>query len=379
MRRRRILDTIPTSWYTARTEVEVRGMRVERFQAHHLSLPLAAARRTGTHFFDTVDYVLLELEAEGLTGLARRQAESIRAMMVDLAEQIVGEDTWRVRGIWQELWTRINFIGQAGPPVMALTAIDTALWDLRAQEARMPLYRMLGAARSEVPVYATGGWLSESSEQLIEEGLAIKERGFAGFKIKVGHPDWRVDVERVRLLREAVGNDLRIMADANQAWSVKDAIRAGRGFEEYEVAWLEEPVSVHDIEGSAEVAARQGIPVAVGETIFTRRGLLPLLEARTSEFLVLHLSRSGGPTEFMRMAALADTYDRSFSTITFTEVCAHLVAACPNGQYVEYLPGWTDNLFEGAPPIVNGCIALSDVPGVGFTFSPDAKRQYGID
>lgn len=358
-------------------------MRIERFHTYHLSFPLAASRRTGTHSFDAVDYVLLEVEAEGLTGigyawtLARRQAESIRAMMVDLAECVVGEDSGRVRGIWQDLWQRINFIGQAGPPVMALTALDTALWDLRSQEAGMPLYRMLGATRQEVPIYATGGWLSNSHDQLIEEGLALKAQGFGAFKIKVGHRDWRIDVERVRLLREAVG-DMRIMVDANQAWSVKDAIRAGEGFEEYGIDWLEEPVSVHDVAGTAEVAAAIGVPVASGETVFTRQGLLPLLEAHAGDVLVLHLLRSAGPTEFMQMASLADTYHRSFSTITFTEICAHLVAACPNGQYVEYLPGWAEWLFDGAPSIRNGYIKLTDKPGLGFAFSSEAKKRYGI-
>lgn len=359
-------------------------MRVERFRTHHLPFPLAAARRTGTHSFDTVDYVLLELEAEGLVGigyawtLARRQAESIRAMMVDLAECVIGEDIGRVRGIWQDLWHRTNFIGQAGPPIMALTALDTALWDLRSQEAGMPLYRMLGAVRQEIPIYVTGGWLSDSHEQLIEEGLALKEQGVGAFKIKVGHMDWRIDVERVRRLRDAVG-DMRIMVDANQAWTVKDAIRAGEGFEEYGVFWLEEPVSVHDVRGTAEVAAAIGVPVASGETVFTRRGLLPLLEAHAGDVLVLHLLRSGGPTEFMQMASLADTYHRTFSTITFTEIGVHLVAASPNGQYVEYLPGWTDWLFEGAPPVRNGCIRLPDRSGLGFTFSEEAKQRYGID
>lgn len=359
-------------------------MRVERFRTYHLSLPLASARRTSLHSFHSVDYVLLEMEAEGLVGigyawtLARRQAEVVRAMMVDLAECVIGEDTGRVRGIWQDLWHRINFIGQSGPPVMALTALDTALWDLRSQEVGISLCRMLGGTRDQVPVYATGGWLSDSHEQLIEEGLSLKEQGFAGFKIKVGHSDWRIDVERVRQLREAVG-DMRIMVDANQVWTVKEAIRAGEGFGDYGVSWLEEPVSVHDVEGSAAVAAAIRVPVATGETVYTRRGLHPLLKARAGDILVLHLLRSGGPTEFMQMASLVDTYNLSFSTITFTEICAHLVAACPNGQFVEYLPGWTDELFEGAPPIDHGCIKLSDTAGLGFTFSNEAKQRYKID
>jgi L-alanine-DL-glutamate epimerase-like enolase superfamily enzyme len=360
-------------------------VRVEAFRTYHLSLPQPAARRTGGHAFDSVDYVLLELEAEGLTGIGyawalnRRHAEAIRSMLVDLTEFVIGEDTGRVHGIWQDLWNRINFIGQAGPPVMALTALDTAIWDLRAQEARMPLHRMLGSTRDTVQVYATGGWLSDTPDRLVEEGLLIKAQGFAGFKIKVGHPDWRIDVQRVRTLREAVGNTLRIMVDVNQAWSVKDAIQAGRAFEEYDIAWLEEPVSVHDIEGSANVADAVRIPVAVGETVFTRRGLIPLLRAGSGDVLVLHLLRSGGPTEFMRMAALAEAYHLRFSTITFTEICAHLVSACPNGEFVEYLPGWTDELFDHAAVIAGGSIALSTTPGLGFTFSEEAKQRYQVD
>jgi mandelate racemase len=322
------------------------------------------------------------MEAEGGTGIghaytfAPNQAESIRVLIEDLAETLIGQELTDVRRIWHDLWIRINFIGQSGPPVMALAAIDTALWDLLAQQARLPLYRLLGAHRDRLPVYASGGWLSYSAGELVEDALRFREAGYRHYKIKVGSPDWRQDLERVRAIRKAVGDDLVLMVDANQGWDEATAIQAGRALEQEGVSWFEEPVPVQDLSGSARIAAALEVPVATGETVFTRHGFLPLIEARAGDVLMPDLMRCGGPTEYMQVVALADAYQLPVSSHTFTEVSAHLMAAAPNCMLVEYIPGWWDDLFEGAPEIHDGFVHLPDRPGLGFRFAPDAMVRH---
>lgn len=360
-------------------------MLIESLKTYHVSLPLERPLTTGIHNFTSIENVLLEIGAEGLTGIgyafafAPWQARAIRAMVTDLAETLIGQDVMDIRGHWQKMWWRINFVGQAGPPVMALAAVDTALWDLLAQKAGMPLYRVLGAVRSDMPVYATGGWLSYPIDDLAQEGVEFKNQGHTHYKIKIGFQDWKKDVERVRILRQAVGDEMNIMVDVNQAWNVEASILAGREFERYNVCWYEEPVAVQDIKGSARIAAALDVPIATGETVFTRYGFLQLINEHAADILMPDLMRCGGVTEFMQVAALAEAHQIPVSSHTFTEVSAHLMAACTNGTLVEYIPGWWDELFEDAPVVKQGKIYLSDRPGLGFKFSRETIKQRSVD
>lgn len=338
----------------------------------------------GTFEFEALEHVLLELDVGEAIGIGyafafeRRQAEAIRKMIVDLAETLLDQPVDQVRAIWQRLWTRITYIGQAGPPVMALSAIDTALWDLLAQAAGQPLYRLLGADRSSLPVYVTGGWLGVSKAELVEEALIVLERGIPRFKLKVGHADWRTDLDRVAHLREHVPG-VELMVDANQAWSVPEAIAAGRALAELGVSWLEEPVAVDDLEGSARVAAALDLPVASGESLFTSREFRRLIDAGAADVLMPDLMRSGGPTEFMRIATLAEARQMPVSSHLFPEISCHLMAATRNATVVEVVPEWSEGIFDTPPRIEGGHIHAPDRPGLGFRFSPQAVHDFSIE
>ena len=350
-------------------------MIVREIRTYHVSLPLRRRLVSGIHDFVSVENILLEIDTGDAVGLGHAyaftpgQANAIRELVVDLAETLVGLEAWPVRHHWAQLWKRINFIGHAGPPVMALAAVDTALWDLLAKAADLPLYRMLGSMRDVVPVYATGGWLSYRQEEVVEECMQYRDLGFRDYKMKVGHADWRVDVERVEYVTSHVGDDIRIMLDANQAWNASDAIAAGRLFAELGVVWYEEPVDVHDLEGSIRVAAEVDIPLAAGESLFTRHGMRPWIEQHALDVVMPDLMRCGGPTEFMHVASLADDRGLPISSHTFAEQSAHLVAAARNGMSVEIVPGWFDGLFNEPLVVESGAASLTDLPGLGLTLS----------
>lgn len=360
-------------------------MVVRRFRTHHVCMPLERRMLNGSFEFGAIENVLVEIDAGDATGIGhafafeRRHAESIRAMVVDLAETLVGREVVEVRAIWQDLWRRIDYIGHAGPPVMALSIVDTALWDLLAQSAGLPLFRFLGAARDSLPVYATGGWLSYRKEELAEEALQLRELGFQRYKMKVGHQDWRVDVDRVAHVREALGAEAGIMVDANQAWGVPDAIAVGRALSELDVSWLEEPVAADDVEGGARVAAAIDIPLAGGENLFTRNGFRALVEHHGADILMPDVMRSGGPAEFLGIATLADSRGMPVSSHAFPEISSHLMAACPNGTMVEMIPGWSEALYDNAPTVVDGTVTLPDRPGLGLRFAEKALRDHAIE
>jgi L-alanine-DL-glutamate epimerase-like enolase superfamily enzyme len=228
-----------------------------------------------------------------------------------------------------------------------------------------------------LPVYASGGWWTYSKEELAEEGQQFAEQGFRGYKIKIGHADWREDIDRVEHLLGAVGDRIPVMVDANQAWSEQTAVEAGRVLESLGVSWFEEPVPAHDIEASARVAAALDVTLASGETVFSRHAFRPMIEGRAADVQMINVNRAGGPAEFLHVAALAETHGIPVSSHTYTEASAQLMLACPNALNVECIPGWWDGVFEGAPPIENGMVRPTDRPGLGFGFSEQAIRDHG--
>ncbi len=358
---------------------------IDAIRTYHVALPLERELRTAIHRIDRIDNVLVEISSGGRTGIGyafafnRQQAFAIRAAAHALGQVVQAQPEAGVLDQWQAMWQDLNFTGQAGIGVLAMNAIDTALWDLHAQEAGMPLFRLLGGSRTSLPLYATGGWISYPLAELVEEGQRLKDQGFTHYKIKIGFDDWREDLRRLEELQSAVGEGMAIQVDANQAWRVHDALAAGRAFQACGVYWYEEPTSADDIVGSAEIARELDVPIATGETVYGVPGFRRLIEGRAADVYMPDLMRCGGVTGFRDVAVFADAHHVPVSSHTFTEVSAHVMSATPNGTLVEYIPGWWDDLFEGAPEVRDGRIHLSETPGLGFRFSEEAKSKYGLD
>ncbi|MGV9797560.1 mandelate racemase/muconate lactonizing enzyme family protein [Mycobacterium sp. NPDC003449] len=355
---------------------------IDSITTHHISLPLERELRTAIHRINSIENVLVEISSEGLRGIGyaftfnKTQAHAVRHMVHDLAESLVGADDRSVRAHYGAMAMQLNFTGNAGIGMLGLSALDTALWDLHARRADMPLFRLLGGDRTALPVYATGGWTSYPVDQLVEEGLAYRERGYRYYKIKIGMPDWRDDVERVHQLRSALGDEMRLQVDANQAWNRLDALNAGRAFEEAGVHWYEEPISAADIEGSAELARTLDVPIATGETVHGLAGFRALVEGGAADVLMPDVMRVGGVTGFLEVAGFAAAHHQVVSSHTFTEVSAHIMASLPNATLVEHIPGWWDRMFEDAPEVTGGDIHLTERSGLGFTFSEATVKEF---
>lgn len=291
---------------------------------------------------------------------APRAAQAIVDHM--LAPLVVGRDPAFVRAIHEDLLRETEYGGSAGLAMIAIAAIDTALWDLLGQAAGQPVWRLLGAARDRVPAYAMVGWLNFSDDEARSVCERALEQGFRAVKIKVGHPTLEEDARRVESIRGAVGKETALMVDANQSLTTAEAIRRGRVFEQLGCYWFEEPLPAADVGGYAELAAALAIPVATGENLYGRHAFAPFVRRGAVDVVQGDLRRAGGPTEVLAIAALADAHRLSYASHGGGPVNLNLLATMPNALYLE-----TGLLTPGSPLTLEAGSALLP-QGPGFSW-----------
>ncbi|MEK9833216.1 MAG: mandelate racemase/muconate lactonizing enzyme family protein, partial [Rhodospirillaceae bacterium] len=249
-------------------------------------------------------------------------------------------------------------------------------WDLAARAAGVPLYRYLGGAATRVETYASSGlWLDRTVDALVDEARGFVDAGHRAMKVRVGQADFMADVARVRQVREAVGPDITLMVDANQAWPESVAIRAGREFEALDIFWLEEPVFYTDLEGCARIAAALDMRVATGETSCGSAAMKQHLDVRAADVLMPDLQRMGGITDYLNACALCAAYNQPVSSHLFTEASAHVLAAQPHALMLEHMEWW-EELFADPLPVEDGAVILPDGPGLGLTLRQDALSDF---
>jgi L-alanine-DL-glutamate epimerase-like enolase superfamily enzyme len=354
-------------------------MLIEGFETALVEVPLPRSSSTSIHRMTSVGCVLLTLRTDdGLTGEGMAftlNADRIRAFdetVRGFAPYVIGQDPRNVEKVFADVWTALNPTGHKGITIGALSAIDVALWDIVGKAANMPLAKLFGGMRDRVDTYASSGlWLSDSIEDLVDEAQRFLNYGFWGMKIRVGSDYPETDVERVRAVREAVGPEIDLYVDINQALSPKQAIRLGRKLEQFNLVWIEEPVAYTDLAGHAMVRKALDTPIASGETEYTRFGMQAYLDAGAVDVLMPDLQRMGGFTEFRKASALASTRNVNISTHIFTEYSLSLAGSLPNCVSVEHMD-WFQPLFNEGLEFDGGQLVIPDRPGTGFTFDSAA-------
>lgn len=338
------------------------------------------------------EYCLVRVRStEGMYGLGYCYAvNSAGKLLMDavtdaLAPRLIGEDSHRVEGLWREMYQDSLLLGRAGAVIRALSAIDIALWDLNARSAGLPLYRMLGATvLDRVPCYGSGGYYlpGKSNADLGEEMATFVEQGCRAVKMKVGRLSPREEAARVRAAREAIGPEVELLLDANNAWpDLPTALRYMRPIEEYEPGWIEEPFSPDDIDNHARLARSTPVPVATGEIEAGRWRFRELLEKEAAAILQTDATVCGGITEWRRITATAASYGISVSPHAWHDVHVHLVASAPNATYAEFMPD--DHivnfrrLIDRQLVLEKGDLLLPQTPGLGFDFEEASIVQYG--
>lgn len=353
-------------------------MKITRLETRLVNLPLEKPIRTAIHDMRSVGCVLVSLHSDqGLIGegycfaLNSQRLKAFDEVMKSYAPLVEGQPADFIEGIWENIFQSLNPMGQQGITIGALAALDTALWDLQGKALDKPLHRLWGACRTRIRTYASGGlWLSQPIDELTAEAQQFIDQGFLSMKIRVGKADWREDVERVKAVREAIGAEIELLADANQALTPKQAIKLGRELEPYELGWLEEPVAAHNLTGHAEVRSRLDTPIASGETVYTRYGIKAMIEAKACDILMPDLQRMGGLTEMRKVSALAAGYDLPVSTHIFTEQSLCFAGSVPNCCSVEHMP-WFAGLFNESMVLEDGELVIPERAGTGFSFRED--------
>jgi L-alanine-DL-glutamate epimerase-like enolase superfamily enzyme len=267
----------------------------------------------------------------------------------------------------------------------ALSAIDIALWDAKAKYFNVPLYQLLGPYTDTVPVYGSGGWTHFNADELIAEQMSYVERGFQSVKMKVGKDfgqSEQEDIARLAAVRDAVGDGVEILIDANNGYYAKQAIRMARAFEPYRVGWFEEPVLADDIEGLAAIARAIDIPIATGEHEYTKYGFKDLIVRGGADIVQPDVGRVGGITEWLKVAHLAHAFNLPVAPHAYQLIHLHLACATPNLRIVEYLgviEEFNRLVYTEFPTPVDGMWSPDKrKPGLGLELDPEAVKRYAV-
>ena len=318
-------------------------------------------------------------EGVGYTYTIGTGGSSVVALLRDhLAPKLVGRDSDCIEAIWKDLFFHTHATAVGAITSLALAAIDTALWDLKCRRAGLPLWKAAGGAQPKVPVYTTeGGWLQLPIGALVEQTLEAKALGFRGAKLKVGKQHVSEDVARLAAVREAVGDAFEIMVDANQCFTVAEAIRRARAFEPFGLAWLEEPLPAEDLGGHVELAAHTTIPIAVGESIYHPAHFREYLERGACSIVQADVARIGGITPWLKVAHLAETFNVAVCPHFLMELHVSLTAAAPNATWVEYIPQ-LDGLTTSRLVIAEGYAVAPSTPGLGIEWDFAAVERRAV-
>lgn len=289
-----------------------------------------------------------------------------------LAPMLLGREAERIQSIWHDMLFATHATAVGAITSLAMAAIDTALWDLRCKRAGLPLSIMAGGAKEEVPLYTTeGGWLHIETPELVDDALAMQEKGFLGSKVKIGRPHLSEDRARLMALREAVGPSYEIMTDANQSFTLSEATRRAVVLEEAGVAWFEEPMPADDIGAHARLTAQTSVPIAVGESMYSLSQFKDYLSSGACSIVQADVARVGGITPWLKIAHLAEAYNVAICPHFLMELHVSLVCAVHNAPWLEYIPQ-LDLITTQGVTIENGRAKPSPDAGLGISWDWDA-------
>ena len=295
-----------------------------------------------------------------------------------LAPALIGRDAGEIEKIWRDLLFLTHATSVGAITSLALAAIDTALWDLRCRRHGEPLWRAAGGAQSRIPLYTTeGGWLHIETAALVDDALAAKAQGFGGAKIKIGRPHVSEDVGRLEAVRAAVGPAFEIMTDANQRFTIDEAIRRARCLTPIDIAWLEEPLTADDLGGHVRLSQSTTIPIGVGESLYSPLHFREYLQRGACSIVQVDVARIGGITPWLKVAHLAECFNVPVCPHFLMELHVSLCAAVPNARWVEYIPQ-LDTLTSSPMRIEAGHAVPSNAPGLGIDWDWNAIKAQTI-
>lgn len=322
-------------------------------------------------------HVVLRLRTEegieGISYVSRIPADSLRlvVMMIESrVQQLIGQDPMDTEAIYQRL-----FRNASGLELRAASAIDVALWDIKGKALGQPVHKLLGGFRDRVPVSANWGMQFGATAEGLAKARELLRRGFAGLKFQVGALTPQDAVRQFRALRGEIGGDVKLIVDANQRWSFKQALVMGRAIAEYDPYWIEDPLVHWDYAGLRQV--RESLPsqITCGEVFTDIQQHRRLMEERSCDIVMIDMDF--GLTGFLKVAHLAEAHGLPVHNHLASEIMAHAIAAVPNGLILGFYP-WAQPLFKEPARIEDGEYVLSGEPGLGLELDDDALKRFEV-
>ncbi|NUR21444.1 enolase C-terminal domain-like protein [Frateuria sp.] len=361
------------------------GRRIARIEADAYRIPTDAPEADGTIAWDATTLVLAQVSAGGHTGLGYTYAHAAAAALIidPLRDNLLGHDADDIPAAWAKMNRSLRNIGRPGVGLMAIAAVDVALWDLKARLHGTSVVRLLGRVREAVPVYGSGGFTTYPVERLQRQLAGWVEQGIGRVKMKVGTQP-ADDGARVRAAREAIGTAPELMVDANGAYDRKQALAFATQWAGEGVGWFEEPVSSDDLEGLALLRDRMppGMQVAAGEYGWDDWYFRRMLQAGAVDVLQIDGTRCGGFTGFLQAASIAHGFGVPVSAHCAPHLHAHVCSAVGHLKHVEYFHDHARieaMFFDGLPPLRNGAlVADADAPGLGLALRQRDVERYRV-
>jgi L-alanine-DL-glutamate epimerase-like enolase superfamily enzyme len=337
---------------------------------------------------DEVEFLQVVLTTDdGVTGYGMNWSYTtgLRAAQVavddNYAPLLKGMDPLFRKELVRKCYYSNHFVGRVGAAEVGLAAVEFALWDLTCKAVNQPLWQYLGPCRTQVKAYSTdGGWLTWSTDELIADAHRLIERGFDAVKVKLGRSDPREDLERVAAVRRAIGPKIKLMTDVNCAWTLGTAQYWGSRLAEHEVFWLEEPMHPFDVKSHAALARSISVPIALGETVYTKYAFRDFIEAGAVHIVQADATKLSGIDEWLEVAALASAANLPVIPHTNVQHKLHvqLAAATPGVLMVENCYESIADVWEEPIYVKNGFYELPEAPGVGLKIRDQVVRETRI-
>lgn len=351
------------------------NMRIKELRVYRAISKLTKPIADSTHDISEIAFYILEVEScQGVVGQGyllsfHYSPHAIEGALKDLKRFVEERDysIYQTQDIQHDYEIQSEYFGIAGLQRWALAVLNVALWDAWGKTMKQPIWKILGCHSRRIPVYGSGGWISYSEQELVDEVVDYKKRGFQAVKIKVGSPDMARDIERLTKVREAVGNDLKIMMDANQGMDVPSAIKLVNAVEDLNIHWFEEPVPNTDFEGYAAIHSKTRVSLAMGEREYNTVALRELIGRRAIDLWQPDLIRLGGVEEWLRSASLADAYNIPVLPHYYKDYDVPLLATVRNPYGAESFD-WIDGIIDNQMVIEDGYAKLREGDGWGFQF-----------
>ena len=356
-------------------DIQIRNAKVFKAVA-----PLKKPISDATHTLTEISFIVLRIQLEnGVIGESyllsfQYSPNAIAGALKDAIDHIIGHKTNEMGIVYDKLDYLGEYFGNQGINRWAQAAVNIAMWDAWGKTLNKPVHEILGVCHKKVSIYGSGGWISYSIDELIEEVTGYADRGFKAVKIKVGSPKVSTDIERLKLVREAVGDKVDIMMDANQGMDLPSAMKLSRAAKEININWFEEPVNHQNFQAFEILKNQAGISLAMGEREYDTLPLRELVSRNALDIWQPDILRIGGVEKWRESAALANSFNLPVLPHYYKDYDVPLLCTIPNGVGAESFD-WVDPLIDNPMVIQDGFAKPHNKPGWGFSFIDEALTE----